>query len=307
MRKGGGEILRSAAFFAIIPPMKNTPPTPEPAPDRDAPERLTRKVDQLTREVHAVQRDARADRERNEAERQRERERNEALVRAAEENRRAAEASRKAAEADRDRAYADREQERERNQALVRAAEANARAAQESRQLAEANARAAEADRDRAKADRDRVVKLEADNKEAKGHRHNLARALEDAFANSLPRVMNARGIRIAHDDIRTRVRRNNHSREFDFVAPNGELTLVGEVKTHLTREDVEKLLVSVADFRQLFPEYAAGKPVYGVVCGGLIDEDAARLAYQQGFIILRMEGAELHPASAPDFAPKAY
>ena len=178
----------------------------------------------------------------------------------------------------------------------------------------EKSALRAEADRDRqveitraAEADRDRLERLENEAKESKGHRRNLSRALENSFANSLPRAMKAHNISIQRRNIRMRARKNNHTREFDFIARNGKVALAGEVKTHLTSDDVKIFFDAINnDFRELFPDYA-GLPVYGVVCGGVIDEDAARAAYKRGFIILQMEGAELHPATGKKFSPKAY
>ena len=116
-----------------------------------------------------------------------------------------------------------------------------------------------------------------------------------------------AHRIIIRHDDIRMRVRKSNHTREYDFIAPNGNLVLVGEVKTRLTRADVLDFLGSIScDFRTLFPEYK-GMPVYGVVAGVGIDKDAANLACKQGFYILRMEGSELHPDTKDNYTATEY
>ena len=101
------------------------------------------------------------------------------------------------------------------------------------------------------------------------------------------------------------RARKNSRSRRFDFIAPNGKLILVGEVKKHLTRMDVvgfsEALML---DFRKMFPEYD-GRPVYGVVAGVEIDDKAAEHARRRGFYILRIEGGDLHPDTDPDFGGK--
>ena len=175
-------------------------------------------------------------------------------------------------------------------------------------------ARQAEADRDRAEADRDRLARLEekvvVDHKNNEGHRSRLSRALEDAFAASLPRAMKARGIVIKPEDVRVRVRKRKDGmeQEYDFIAPNGELVLAGEVKTHLTLRDVENLTGRLlGGFRQMFPEYA-GLSVHGVVAGGEIDGNASRLACKMGFVILRLEGAEVHPVTAgADYRLKAY
>ena len=202
----------------------------------------------------------------------------------------------------------------------------------------EASVRKVEADRDQALADRDRLARLEktvdkereasvrkveadrdrlarleekvvVDHKNNQGHRTRLSRALEDAFAASLPRAMRARGIVIKPEDVRVRVRKRKDGmeQEYDFIAPNGELVLAGEVKTHLTLGDVEKLTGRLVRFRLMFPEYA-GLPVHGVVAGGEIDENASRLACDSGFVILRLEGAEVHPVTAgADYRLKAY
>ena len=150
--------------------------------------------------------------------------------------------------------------------------------------------------------------RMSEDHKKNEGHRRNLSRVMEDSFAASLPRVMqDAHRIIIKHDDIRMRVRKSNHTREYDFIAPNGNLVLVGEVKTRLTRADVLDFLGSIScDFRTLFPEYK-GMPVYGVVAGVGIDKDAASLACKQGFYILRMEGSELHPDTKDNYTATEY
>ena len=155
-----------------------------------------------------------------------------------------------------------------------------------------------------AEADRKRMGE---DHKKSEGHRRNLSRALEDTFAASLPRAMRAHRIVIRPKDIRMRVRKGRQSRELDFVAPNGKLVLIGEVKTRLTRSDVAEFSDMLqSEFRELFPEYA-GLPVYGVVAGAGIDADAAALARKRGFYILRMEGAELHPDTGEKYRAKKY
>ena len=155
-----------------------------------------------------------------------------------------------------------------------------------------------------AEADRKRMGE---DHKKSEGHRRNLSRALEDTFAASLPRAMRAHRIVIRPKDIRMRVRKSRQSRELDFVAPNGKLVLIGEVKTRLTRSDVAEFSdLLQSEFRELFPEYAR-LPVYGVVAGAGIDADAAALARKRGFYILRMEGAELHPDTGEKYRAKKY
>ena len=283
---------------------------------------LDERLDRLARQAEAdrdraveMTKQALADRDRDrermaamtkraEADRDRDRERMAAMTKQAEadraHDRERMAAMTKRAEADRDRAKADRDREHEH---LV-----------EMTKRAEADRDQAMIERDRSLADRDRLARLEekvvVDHKNNQGHRSRLSRALEDAFAASLPRAMRAaRGIVVKPEDVRVRVRRRKGGveQEFDFIAPNGELVLAGEVKTHLTLRDVENLTGRLVRFRLMFPEYA-GLPVHGVVAGGEIDENASRLACDSGFVILRLEGAEVHPVTAgADYRLKAY
>ena len=164
----------------------------------------------------------------------------------------------------------------------------------------------------RSEADLARLVRMDKaiaeERKMGENRGRRLSRALEDAFAASLPRVMKtAHKIIIKPEDIRMRARKNNRSAEFDFVAPNGELVLAGEVKTRLTLKDVKAFVGALThDFREVFPEYA-NLPVYGVVAGGEIDADAADWARKRGFYILRLEGAEVHPETARGYRATAY
>ena len=166
---------------------------------------------------------------------------------------------------------------------------------------------------ERESADRrvDKVLKrMGEDHEKNEGYRRNAARALEDAFAASLPKAAReSLNIKINPRDIRVRARGDgdNQSREFDFIAPNGDLVLTGEVKARLTRKDVGDFCDALReDFRESFPEYAAF-PVYGIVAGGAIDPDAAALARKRGLYIMRMEGAALHPETAKNYRPRKY
>ena len=198
------------------------------------------------------------------------------------------------------------ESDRDRMVAMTKRAEADRDHAVAMTKRAEADRDRSLADRDRSLADRDRLARLEesmiTDRKNNEGHRRKASRALEDEFAASLPRALKAaRGIVVKPEDVRVRVRRRKGGveQEFDFVAPNGELVLAGEVKTHLTLKDVDAFFGALdCDFRGMFPEYA-GLPVHGVVAGAVIDEAAALRARKRGFVILRLEGAEVHPATA--------
>ena len=233
---------------------------------------------------------------------------------------RRAEAAREAADhrakaayeaADRRAKAADRRAEAAREAADRRAEAASAAADRRAKAAYEAIVRQAEEDALRADADRDRLARLEnavdKDRRNNENHRRNSSRALEDAFAVSLPRVMRrAFRIRIKPEDVRVRARKGRKRREYDFVAPNSKLVLVGEVKTRFTAEDLNQLRLALFQFRRDFPEYA-GLKLHGVVAGGTVEKEALDEALEDGFIVLQMDGAEAHPASGKGFRPTAY
>ena len=173
--------------------------------------------------------------------------------------------------------------------------------------------RAARDDRARAlrveKKNDERLARLEAeaikDRRNNENHRRNSSRVLENSFAASLPRVMKAHKIHIKAEDVKVRARKGRKKREYDFVAPNTRLVLVGEVKTRFTRKDVTQLVGALAQFRRDYPEYAKLK-LYGVVAGGVVEEDALADALEEGFFVLQMNGAEVHPATGKEYSAKA-
>ena len=160
-----------------------------------------------------------------------------------------------------------------------------------------------------AESDRYRLARLEdvvsKDRRNNENHRRNSSRVLENSFAASLPRVMREHKIHIKAEDVKVRARKGRKKREYDFVAPNTRLVLVGEVKTRFTRKDVTQLVGALAQFRRDYPEYAKLK-LYGVVAGGVVEEDALADALEEGFFVLQMNGAEVHPATGKEYRAKA-
>ena len=178
------------------------------------------------------------------------------------------------------------------------------------RQAEEQTKRAEEQTR-RAVADQNRLERLEEslakDRVNNENHRDNAARALEQEFAASLPRVMRREhNIRIHPRDVKLRVRKGRKRVEYDIVAPNGEVVLVCEVKSRLTFGDVLKMVGALRAFRRDYPEYA-GLKLHGVVAGNIVEEDALAQAVEEGFFVLRMDGAEIHPATKKGYKPAEY
>ncbi len=93
---------------------------------------------------------------------------------------------------------------------------------------------------------------------------------------------------------------------EVDVFAVNGDVAVAVEVKSRLSRQDVEYFLGCLERFKQSFPHYAA-YDIYGAVAGIEIDEGVDRLAYQRGLFVIKQTGDTVMIANNSTFQPKAW
>lgn len=219
-----------------------------------------------------------------------------------------AEADRRFAEADRRAAEADH-----------RLAELNAaaelRAAEADRRLAELNAaaelRAAEADR------QTQELKRIAANtsREVAGLTTRWGQFVENLVEPSVVRLFQERGIEVQETARRMKSQRPGAEMEIDIFAVNGDVAVAIEVKSRLSRQDVEDFLARLERFRQAFPHYAEYQ-IYGAVAGfgvsaqpnGIeIDAGVDRYAYQRGLFVIRQTGDTVAIANDTTFQPAAW
>ena len=177
------------------------------------------------------------------------------------------------------------------------AAEMKALAA-ESRKREAADRKRDESDRKRDEADRKRGIELG-------GISRTQGLIAEDLFTREFSRLMREAGIKLT--EVKRRVRRRNHGAECDIVGLNGSVAVVGEVKTRLYYQDVQKLLSGLLAFREDFPKMARPK-IYGAVAGMTIDKAAEEFARKQGLFVLAQSGAGFSSHTPPHkFTPKAF
>ena len=109
-------------------------------------------------------------------------------------------------------------------------------------------------------------------------------RAAEAMFRKSLPAVLKKAGMKVDHvEPNRLRL----EDREYDFVARNGKANFVGEIKVRFKARHLSRLRDLLRQFREDYPEKAGDRPVYGVVCGMVVDDDAADIARKQGLLVV--------------------
>ena len=109
-------------------------------------------------------------------------------------------------------------------------------------------------------------------------------RAAEAMFRKSLPAALKKAGMKVDHvEPNRLRL----EDREYDFVARNGKANFVGEIKVRFKARHLSRLRDLLRQFREDYPEKAGDRPVYGVVCGMVVDDDAADIARKQGLLVV--------------------
>lgn len=185
-------------------------------------------------------------------------------------------------------------------------AEADRRFAEADRRLAETNAAA---DRRAAEADRQmQDLKRIAANtsREVAGLTTRWGQFVENLVEPSVVRLFQERGIEVQETARRMKSQRPGAAMEIDIFAVNGDVAVAIEVKSRLSRQDVEDFLARLGRFRQAFPHYAEYQ-LYGAVAGIEIDAGVDRYAYQQGLFVIRQTGDTVAIANDVTFQPAAW
>ena len=109
-------------------------------------------------------------------------------------------------------------------------------------------------------------------------------RAAEAMFRKSLPAVLKKAGMKVDHVEPHSL---RMEDREYDFVARNGKANFVGEIKIRFKARHLAQLHRALAKFREDYPEKAGDRPIYGVVCGMVVEDDAADIARREGLLVV--------------------
>ena len=153
--------------------------------------------------------------------------------------------------------------------------EADLRYKQLNEQLAEAGRVAAEASR-----------VTEKNGEQLGGFTNNYGEALENEFAEALRKAKQIGEFNLDQVDVRAGTRY-----EFDLVATNGDVVIVGEVKTKLLPSDVEDFITKgLPRFATDCPVFSLNRRIYGMICSQNIVADAEKLAQKNGLFIARLE-----------------
>ena len=127
-------------------------------------------------------------------------------------------------------------------------------------------------------------------------------RAAEAQFRKVLPGLLAGEGMSVDYVEPRAL---KKEDREYDFIARNGRMNFVGEIKVRFRAKDLAQLTRLLVKFREDYPDKAGDRPIYGVVCGMTVDEDAANIARKEGLLVVdgRTEANLRMPARIRDYA----
>ena len=185
-------------------------------------------------------------------------------------------------------------------------AEADRRFAEADRRAAEANRlateRAAEADR-RMK----ELEKLAANtSREVAGLTTRWGQFVENLVEPAVVRLFQERGIQVKETARRMISNRLEAPMEIDIWAVDGDVAVAIEVKSRLSRGDVDGFLDTLIRFRLAFPHYGDYR-IYGAVAAIEIDRGVDRYAYQRGLWVIKQTGDTVTLANDADFQPRSW
>ncbi|MBF0132377.1 MAG: DUF3782 domain-containing protein [Magnetococcales bacterium] len=93
---------------------------------------------------------------------------------------------------------------------------------------------------------------------------------------------------------------------EIDLFVVNTDITILVEVKSKLTSDDVRDHLTRFAAFKEFFPEYA-DKRTMGAVAAMVIEDHVIRFAIKNGLFVIMQAGETLGLANDENFMPREW
>ena len=169
--------------------------------------------------------------------------------------------------------------------------------------------RAEEADRRAAEAEK-RLAKAEAiaanTNKAVSALTSRWGQFVENLVKPAAIRIFQERGITVTQTLRRLEMKRSGIAMEIDILAIDGDVAVAIEVKSNLSKDDVDYFLEKLARFKEAFPHYA-DVTLNGAVAGIEIDEGVDRYAYRQGLFVIQQSGEVVEIANDKNFRPKVW
>ena len=131
-------------------------------------------------------------------------------------------------------------------------------------------------------------------------------RFVEGFIAPGAVSMFRERGIEIDRIFQRVKAHKDGDTMEIDILGVNKEYAVLIEAKSTLGVSDVKEHSERMKAFKRFFPEYSDRK-VVGAVAGIVIEENADRFAYRQGFFVIAQTGETVKIVNDEHFEPKTW
>jgi hypothetical protein len=119
-------------------------------------------------------------------------------------------------------------------------------------------------------------------------------------------RLFKERGIAVRELSADLSVQDGDEGIEIDLLVVNGSEAIAIEVKSKLTKADVDEHLERLDKFKRLLPRYQNLK-ILGAVAAMVTPSEVARYAYRQGLFVIAQSGDDLVILNDQKFKPKAW
>jgi len=119
-------------------------------------------------------------------------------------------------------------------------------------------------------------------------------------------RLFKERGIDVTELSSDLSVQKGDEGLEIDLLVVNGSEAIAIEVKSKLTKADVDEHLERLDKFKRLLPRYQ-GLKILGAVAAMVTPSEVARYAYRQGLFVITQSGDNLVILNDQKFKPKAW
>jgi hypothetical protein len=119
-------------------------------------------------------------------------------------------------------------------------------------------------------------------------------------------RLFKERGIAVRELSADLSVQDGDEGIEIDLLVVNGSEAIAIEVKSKLTKADVDEHLERLDKFKRLLPRYQSLK-ILGAVAAMITPSEVARYSYRQGLFVIAQSGDDLVILNDQKFKPKAW
>lgn len=128
---------------------------------------------------------------------------------------------------------------------------------------------------------------------------------VENLIEPAVAALFEARGIAVEETLHRMKSFRPGVAREIHILVVDGagDVAVAIEVKSRLSKGDVDEFIEKLSHFKQAFPRYADAQ-IHGALAGIEIDEGVDRYAYRQGLFVIKQSGETVTIAKDPLFNP---